>query len=698
MTKRVPAYAPIDRLCVDTIRTLAMDAIEHAKSGHPGMPMAMAPVAFVLWQRHLRYDPQDPSWPDRDRFVLSAGHGSALLYAMLHLCEVGNAVTERDISSRRLAVTLDDLRRFRRLDSVCAGHPEYGLTAGVECTTGPLGQGVAMSVGMAIAARRLGALYNRTGCELFAHRVWALCGDGDLMEGISTEAAALAGHLRLGNLAWIYDSNRITIEGSTDLAWSEDVAGRFTALGWRILEVADANDLEALDRAFAQITGGDRDGASDRNGAGDRPALLIVHSRIGYGAPHKEGTSAAHGEPLGEEELRGAKRSYGWPEEPRFLVPDGVYEQFRAGIGSRGQTERAAWQVRHQAFRRADPAAAAELDDLLERRLPEGWDQGLPNFPPDPKGVATRTASGKALNAIAARIPCLLGGSADLHTSVKTLLDGECDLSATTPLGRNLHFGIREHAMGAILNGLSLSGIRPFGSTFLVFSDYLRPALRLSAIMKLPVAWVFSHDSIFAGEDGPTHQPIEHLAALRAIPGLVVLRPADANEAVEAWRLVATLRDQPAALVLSRQNLPVFDRACFAPAGGLARGGYVLAEAPGGKPRVILIGTGSEVSLCLDARELLLTTGIVARVVSLPSWDLFERQDETYRASVLPPDVTERVTVEAGSPLGWERYAGPGGVILAMRSFGASAPAGDLARRYGFTAEAVAEAARLVLG
>jgi transketolase len=693
MTKPLHVYAPIDRLCVDTIRTLAIDAIEQAKSGHPGMPMAMAPVAYVLWQRHLRYDPQDPAWPDRDRFVLSAGHGSALLYAMLHLCEVGTAIAGGDTSPRRLAVTLDDLRRFRRLDGVCPGHPEYGLTAGVECTTGPLGQGAAMSVGMAIAARRLGALYNRTDCELFAHRTWALCGDGDLMEGIASEAAALAGHLRLGNLVWIYDSNRITIEGSTDLAWSEDVAGRFTALGWRILEVADANDLEELDRALAEITGGD-----GRDGAGDRPTLLIVHSRIGYGAPRKAGTSSAHGEPLGEEELRGAKRSYGWPEEPRFLVPEGVYEQFRSGIGSRGRTQRAVWQARHEAFRQADPAAAAELDDVLGGRLPAGWDQGLPSFPPDPKGVATRTASGKALNALAARIPWLLGGSADLGTSVKTLLDGESDLSATTPLGRNLRFGIREHAMGAVLNGLALSGLRPFGSTFFVFSDYLRPALRLSALMKLPVAWVFSHDSIFAGEDGPTHQPIEHLAALRAIPGLVVLRPADANETVEAWRLIATLHDQPAVLVLSRQNLPVLDRARFAPAGGLSRGGYVLAEAPGGRPRVILIGTGSEVSLCLDARELLRATGIGARVVSLPSWELFERQDETYRANVLPPEVTARVTVEAGSPLGWERYAGPGGVILAMRSFGASAPADDLARRYGFTAEVVAEAARSVLG
>lgn len=692
MTKPIPASAPIDQLCVDTIRTLAVDAIEQAKSGHPGLPMGMAPVAYVLWQRHLRYDPQDPAWPDRDRFVLSAGHGSALLYAMLHLCEVGNAAAGRDTSPRRLAVTLDDLRRFRRLDSVCPGHPEYGLTTGVECTTGPLGQGLAMSVGMAIAARRLGALYNRPGCELFAHRVWALCGDGDLMEGISSEAAALAGHLRLGNLAWIYDSNRITIEGSTDLAWSEDVAGRFTALGWRILEVADANDLEALDTAFTEITGG-----AARHGVDDRPALLIVHSRIGYGAPRKEGTSAAHGEPLGEEELRGAKRSYGWPEESRFLVPDGVYEHFRSGIGSRGQAQHAAWQTRHQAFRQADPAAAAELDGLLGHRLPEGWDQGLPTFAADPKGVATRSASGKALNALAARIPWLLGGSADLHPSVKTRLDGESDLSATTPLGRNFHFGIREHAMGGLLNGLALSAFRPFGSTFLVFSDYVRPALRLSALMKLPVAWVFSHDSVFAGEDGPTHQPIEHLAGLRAIPGLLVLRPADANETVEAWRLIATLRDQPAVLALSRQNLPVFDRTRFAPASGLSRGGYILAEAPGGTPRVILIGTGSEVSLCLEARELLLTTGIMARVVSLPSWELFERQDEAYRASVLPPEVTERVTVEAGSPLGWERYAGPGGVILAMRDFGASAPAGDLARRYGFTAEAVVEAARLVL-
>lgn len=693
MTRPVPAYAPIDHLCVDTIRTLAIDAIEQAKSGHPGMPMAMAPVAYVLWQRHLRYDPKDPAWPDRDRFVLSAGHGSALLYAILHLCEVAVAAAGRAASQRRVAVTLDDLRHFRQLDSVCAGHPEHGLTAGVECTTGPLGQGAAMSVGMAIAARRLGALYNRPGCELFAHRTWALCGDGDLMEGISSEAAALAGHLRLGNLTWIYDSNGITIEGSTGLAWSEDVALRFKALGWQVREVADANDLEDLDRAFAEITEG-----QECEGASRRPTLLIVHSHIGYGAPRKEGTSAAHGEPLGEDELRGAKRNYGWPEEPRFLVPDGVYEQFRSGIGRRGQAQRSVWQARHAAFQQADPAAAAQLEEVLGGTLPQGWDQDLPSFPTDPKGMATRIASGKALNALAARIPCLLGGSADLGTSTKTLLDGEPDLSATTPLGRNLRFGIREHAMGAILNGLALSGFRPFGSTFLVFSDYLRPALRLSALMKLPVTWVFSHDSIFAGEDGPTHQPIEHLATMRAIPGLLVLRPADANETVEAWRLIAALRDQPAVLVLSRQNLPVLDRTSLAPASGLSRGGYILAEASGGTPQVILIGTGSEVSLCLEARELLRTNGIGARVVSLPSWELFERQDAAYRASVLPPEVSKRVTVEAGSPLGWERYAGPGGVVLAMHSFGASAPASDLAQRYGFTAEAVAGAAQRLLG
>ncbi len=702
-----PGFAPIDHLCVNTVRTLAIDAIEQAQSGHPGLPMAMAPVAYVLWQRHLRYDPQDPAWLDRDRFVLSAGHGSALLYAMLHLCEV------RQVGTGLPAVTRDDLRRFRRLDSACPGHPEFGLTAGVECTTGPLGQGIAMSVGMALAARRFGALYNRPESRLFSSRTWALCSDGDLMEGISSEAAALAGHLRLGRLTWIYDRNRITIEGSTDLAWSEDVAGRFVALGWRVSEVADANDLGALDRAFTEITidaiageksGGDGSGqrggdaAEDIDDGADRPTLLIVDSRIGYGAPRKEGTASAHGEPLGAEELRGAKRNYGWPENSSFLVPDEVYARFRDGIGRRGRMLRAAWRARYDAFRQAAPSAANDWDRMLSRELPMGWSEDLPAFPADPRGTATRVASGRTLNLLVARIPWLLGGSADLGPSVKTRIEGEPDLTAATPLGRNVHFGIREQAMGAVLNGLALSGLRPFGSTFLVFSDYLRPALRLSALMKLPVIWVFSHDSILAGEDGPTHQPIEQLAALRAIPGLLVLRPADANETVEAWRLIAALRDQPAALVLSRQSVPVIDRTAFAPAAGLRRGGYVLADAPAGSPDVLLIGTGSEVPLCLGARERLRAAGIMARVVSLPSWELFERQDETYRASVLPAGVTARVTVEAGSPLGWERYAGPRGIILAMREFGASAPAEDLARRFGFTVEAVAEAARLTLG
>jgi transketolase len=683
MESKNPARASLDRLCVDTLRTLAIDAVEQAKSGHPGMPMAMAPVVYALWQRHLRYDPSLPSWPDRDRFVLSAGHGSALLYALLHLCEV----RAEKAGGREYAVTLDDIRHFRQLGGVCAGHPELGLASGIECTTGPLGQGIAMSVGMAIAGRRLGALYNQPERELFNHRIWALCGDGDLMEGLSSEAAAIAGHLKLGNLCWIYDSNAITIEGRTELAWSEDVAARFVAFGWRTLEVLDANDLDALDRAFTQVAAHD-----------DRPTLVVVHSRIGYGAPGKEGTSSAHGEPLGEEELRGAKQNYGWPESPRFLVPEGVVEHFRGGIGARGRELRLDWDRRHAAFRQADPAAATQLDQMLAGSLPEDWDAKLPVFPADLKGVATRIASGKALNALAATIPWFLGGSADLAPSVKTLIDKETDLSAANPTGRNIRFGIREHAMGSIMNGLALSGLRPFGGTFLVFSDYQRPAIRLSALMELPVTWVFTHDSIFVGEDGPTHQPIEHVAALRAIPGLVVLRPADANETAEAWRFAAAHGHGPVALILSRQNLPVYDRGICGPASGLARGGYVLAEASGGTPRLILVGTGSEVAPCMEARTALEAEGIPTRVVSLPSWELFEKQDAAYRAMVLPPEVTARLTVEAGSPMGWERYAGPSGTILAMRGFGASAPAGELAKHFGFTAVAVAEAARALPG
>lgn len=698
--------AGLDRLCIDTIRTLAIDAIEEARSGHPGMPLAMAPVAYTLWQHHLRYDPHHPLWPDRDRFVLSAGHASMLLYPLLHLAGVRRtampgfreaerpappAGSENDPGEdRSLAVTLDDIRRFRQWGSICAGHPEYGLATGVECTTGPLGQGVGMSVGMAIAGRWLAARYNRPGHALFTHRVFALCSDGDVMEGIGAEAASLAGHLRLQNLCWIYDRNRITIEGSTDLAFSEDVGARFSACGWNILRVADANDLDAIDRALAGFA----------TAADAHPTLIIVDSRIAWGAPKKEGTSAAHGEPLGAEEARATKRNYGWPEEARFLVPEGVREHFGAGLGARGAALHDDWQTRFQAYRRAFPAEAAELDLILRRELPSGWDDDLPLFVPDPKGVATRTASGKTLNALARQIPWLLGGSADLGPSIKTVLAGEEDLSAIAPGGRNLRFGIREHAMGAIINGLCLSGLRAYGSSFLVFSDYLRPALRLSALMRQPAIHVFSHDSIGLGEDGPTHQPVEHLAALRAIPGLIVLRPADAAETVEAWKVIAGLRHEPAVLVLTRQDVPCFARGeaaagdLCASAAGLARGGYVLLDPPSGAPQVVLIGTGSEVALCLEAQARLAIEGIPARVVSLPSHELFERQDPAYRASVLPSSLEARVTVEAATTFGWERYAGRRGARIGVDRFGASAPAPDLFRGFGLTVEAVVAAAR----
>ena len=678
----------LDLLSINTIRTLSMDAVQAANSGHPGTPMALAPVAYTLWQRRLRYDPADPAWMDRDRFVLSAGHASMLLYSLLHLAGVRDADREGRVREG-LAVTLDEIRRFRQLGSKCPGHPEYGLTAGVETTTGPLGQGVGTSVGMAIASRWLAARYNRPRFELFTHRVWAIASDGDLMEGVSHEAASLAGHLQLSNLCWIYDNNRITIEGSTDLALSDDPAQRFAGYGWHVQHVADANDTAALDRALAV--------AEETR---DRPSLIVVDSHIGYGAPHRQDSEKAHGEPLGEDEVRGAKRFYGWPEEAKFLVPDGVREHFAAGIGARGARLRREWNERWESYRAAHPAEANELERMRDRRLPERWSEGLPSFAPDAKGMATRESSGKVLNALATNVPWLIGGAADLAPSTKTLLtfNDTGDLEAARPGGRNLHFGIREHAMGAALNGMSLSGLRPFGASFLIFSDYGRPSIRLAALMELPVLYVYTHDSVGLGEDGPTHQPIEQLLSLRAIPGLIVLRPADANEVVECWKVILPLRDTPALMVLTRQAVPTLDRSRYAAASGAARGAYVLADAPGGAPELILIGTGSEVSLCLRAHEALIEDGVCSRVVSMPSWELFDREPREYRDAVLPPAVTARIAVEQAGALGWERYVGAAGRVIGMRSFGASAPIADLQRHFGFTPEVIIAAAEELLG
>jgi len=675
-------HPEIDRLAVTTIRTLAMDGVQKANSGHPGAPLGMAPVAYCLWQEFLRYDPADPLWPNRDRFVLSAGHASMLLYALLHLAEV-RTVSDGQVGEGP-AVPLEELQRFRQMGSRCPGHPEYGLTGGVETTTGPLGQGASVSVGMAMAGRWLASRFNRPGFDLFGYRVWTICGDGDLMEGVASEAASLAGHLRLDNLCWIYDSNRITIEGSTDLAFTEDVAGRFRAYGWQVLAVDDANDLGSLAEAYRAALAGS-----------GRPTLIVVRSHIAWGAPRKQDTAAAHGEPLGEEEIRLTKRAYGWPEEATFFVPEPVREHFRAGLGRRGRELRQEWQRRWEGYQSQYPELARQLAVMLQRRLPEGWDRELPVFPPDPKGKATREISGKILNLVAGQVPWLVGGSADLAPSTKTpiLAEDAGDLAAAHPGGRNQHFGVREHAMAAVLNGMAHCQLRPYGSTFLVFSDYNRPSIRLAAMMELPVLHIFTHDSIGVGEDGPTHQPVEHLAALRAIPGLVVLRPADANEVVEAWRVIMRLRREPVALVLTRQNLPTLDRQGLGHAGGLARGAYVLREAAGGLPEMLLLGSGSEVSLCLAAAGLLETQGVPTRVVSMPSWELFERQDPAYRDSVLPPRVTARLAVEQAIRLGWDRYVGPAGDCVCLNGFGASAPQEELRQHFGFTPEKVAAAA-----
>jgi len=661
-----------------------MDAVQQANSGHPGTPMALAPVAYTLWQNFLRFNPDDPLWPNRDRFVLSNGHASMLLYALLHLCGV-KAVNPKSERLNDPAVTIDDIKRFRQIGSRCPGHPEYHLTSGVETTTGPLGQGCGNSVGMALAGRWLAKHFNRPDYAMFDYGVFALCSDGDMMEGVSSEAASFAGHQMLGNLCWIYDSNRITIEGHTDLAFSDDVAARFLAYGWNVQRVGDANDRERLAQAIEVF-----------KKTNDVPTLIIVESHIGYGAPHKHDTSAAHGEPLGEEEIRLAKRSYGWPEDAKFLVPEGVREHFQDGMGRRGRGLQKDWDMLFTSYRSKHPDLADRIERMQRRELPDGWDSNLPVFATDAKGLATRDSSGKVLNAIASNHPWLIGGAADLAPSTKTRLTFESagDLEAGTPAGSNMHFGVREHAMGSILNGLALSKVRAFGSGFLIFSDYMKPPIRLAALMELPVIYVFTHDSIGVGEDGPTHQPVEQLLALRSIPGLITLRPADANEVAEAWRVIIGLQHQPACLALSRQALPTFDRTRYAPAAGLARGGYVLADASDGKPAVILIGTGSEIALCVDAYEELKREGVPARVVSMPSWELFEQQDQAYRDGVVPPSVTARVSVEMGSVIGWDRYVGASGTKVGMTTFGSSAPLKDLLTKFGFTPAKVLAAAK----
>jgi transketolase len=665
----------IDWLCINTIRTLSMDAVQQANSGHPGTPMAMAPVAYCLWQRCLRFDPNDPIWANRDRFVLSIGHASMLLYALLHLTGV-KAVNAQYEQLGKPAVTLDDIKRFRQLDSKCPGHPEYRWTSGIETTTGPLGQGVATSVGMAIAQQWLAQYFNRPGFELFNYDVYALCGDGCMMEGVSSEAASLAGHLKLANLCWIYDNNRITIEGHTDLACSEDIGTRFLAYGWNVIRVSDANDLDALERAFTTF-----------KQTRDRPTLIIVDSHIGYGAPHKQDTSAAHGEPLGEDEIRLTKRSYGWQEDEKFLVPEEVRHHFQAELGQCAHDLRMQWMQMFTEYASVYPELANQLHRMQHRQLPDRWETSLPSFPADHKGLSGRDASAQVLNAIAQQIPWLIGGSADLAPSTKTRLTfaGAGDFSASDRSGRNFHFGIREHAMGAILNGLSLSKARPYGSGFLIFSDYGRPAIRLAALMEIPVIYIFTHDSIGVGEDGPTHQPVEQLSSLRSIPGLIVLRPGDANEVVEAWRVILQLQHQPVALILSRQALPTLDRTRYAPASGLAQGAYILADAADSKPDVLLLATGSEVALCIEAYEQLKAEGIPARVVSMPSWELFEQQSQDYRDHVLPPEVMARVAVEQAATFGWERYIGLTGRCIGMHTFGSSAPLQDLQQKFGFT-------------
>ena len=678
----------LDQLCVNTIRTLSIDAVQQAKSGHPGTPMALAPLIYTIWNRAMRFDPQDPIWPNRDRFVLSNGHASMLLWSALHLTRTRAVNAEYETLGQQ-SVTLDDIRRFRQLASKAPGHPEYHWVSGVETTTGPLGQGVATSVGMAMAEKWLASQYNRPGFEIFDYNIYAVCGDGCLMEGVASEAASLAAHLGLDNLCWVYDNNHITIEGSTRLAFTEDVAARFMAYGWNVLRVGDANDIDRIEHAldiFRKTKG--------------RPTFIVLDTHIGYGSPNKQDTAAAHGEPLGDEEVRLTKRSYGWPEDEKFLVPDGVYDHFAAGVGARGASVRRNWTVLFNSYRSQFPELANQIELMQRRELAAGWDRDLPVFPADTKGIAGREASGQVLNVLARNIPWFLGGSADLGPSNKTILtfSGAGDFEVNNPGGKNLHFGIREHAMAAIVNGLSLSKVRAFGATFFIFSDYARPAIRLAALMELPAIFVFTHDAMGDGEDGPTHQPVEQLASLRAIPGLITLRPGDANEVVEAYRYVMQLRHQPAALVFTRQPLATLDRSKYAPASGVAHGAYVLADSPGGNPEVIIIASGSEVGLAVEAHEKLLAEGILSRVVSMPSWEIFDHQTQEYRESVLPSNVKARVAVEQASTFGWERYVGPSGQIIGMKTFGASAPLKELQRKFGFEPDHVIAAARKQLG
>jgi transketolase len=678
----------LDDLAINTIRTLSIDAVQQANSGHPGTPMALAPLVYVIWNEVMRFDPQDPIWPNRDRFVLSNGHASMLLWSVLYLTQT-RAVNAQYERLGEPAVTLDDIRHFRQLGSKAPGHPEYHLVSGVEATTGPLGQGIADSVGMAIARKWLGSRYNKPGFDLFDYNIYAVCGDGDLMEGIGSEAASLAGHLGLDDLCWIYDNNHITIDGNTRITFTEDVAARFVAYHWNVLRVGDANDLESIAEALEVF-----------RKTKERPTLIVLDSHIGYGSPHKVDTSAAHGEPLGEDEVRLVKRAYHWPENAKFLVPDGVMERFADGIGQRGGKARRDWEAMFAKFRARFSDLATEIDLMQMRELPAGWDRNLPNFPPDAKGIAGRDASGQVLNVLAQNIPWFLGGSADVASSTRTALKfpGAGEFEPGTPDGRNIHFGIREHAMAAIVNGLSLSKLRAFGSAFLIFSDYARPAIRLSALMELPTLLVFTHDAMGDGEDGPTHQPVEQLISLRAIPGLVVLRPADANEIVEAYRYILQLRHQPAVIVLSRQPLPTFDRSKYASAAGAARGAYIMADTPDGTPEIILIASGSEVALVIQAHETLTAQGIRCRVVSMPSWDIFEHQPQSYREEVLPVAVTARLAVEQGSVLGWANYVGPHGRVIGMKTFGASAPLRELQRKFGFEPEHVVSVAMELLG
>jgi transketolase len=673
-------------LSINTIRTLSIDAVQAANSGHPGAPMALAPLVYTLWNRIMRFDPNDPIWPNRDRFVLSNGHASMLLWSILHLtrtCAV-NASYERVGAA---AVTLEEIKRFRQLDSKTPGHPEYHWVSGVEATTGPLGQGIATSVGMAIAGKYLANRYNKPAYDLFDYNVYAVCGDGCLMEGVGSEAASLAGHLGLGNLCWIYDNNRITIEGSTSIAFTEDVIARFIAYRWNVVRVGDANDTGRIEQALRSFPE-----------TRDRPTFIVLDSHIGYGAPHKHDTAEAHGEPLGEEEVRAAKRNYGWPEDAHFLVPAEVYEDFARGVGARGAEAHRSWLEKFSAYRSTYPALAAEIEQMQRRELPEEWDRDLPVFAADQKGISGRDASGAALNAIACKVPWFLGGSADLGPSNRTTLKfaSAGDFQAPSPGGRNLHFGIREHAMAAVSNGLALSKLRPFAATFFIFSDYARPALRLAALMELPVIFVFTHDAMGDGEDGPTHQPIEQLISLRAVPGLTVLRPGDANEVIEAYRCILKMRHRPSVLALSRQPLPTLDRSRYAAASGVANGAYVLSDAAG-PLQLILIATGSELSAAVQAFETLRSEGVRCRVVSMPSWDLFEQQSAAYRESVLPPSVTVRLAIEQGSTLGWERYIGPTGRVIGMHTFGASAPLKALQRKFGFDSASILKVAREML-